>query len=234
MPRFIPSGYCIDYTKLPAGSNRNLDLRREFNQRLDQAPVQATSMLNGMFTALLTGQAPVVLFGLKRVLYYSDADQPLDFTTTANTAEFTAAAALDPTTPRYLRVAGEMASIRGLQQAATTGTPFKLLRVGDLWVLGTMIYVTKALLPISDDVFPPWQGMQYLHNMFTGRLKLTPLDNARYPEIRWTSVREVLAARNCNRPRSIRFRAGRGRPKIRSFISPERQTLFYHQTSSLG
>ena len=197
VPRFIPSDYCIDYTRLPAGSNRNLDLRREFNQRLDQAPIQATSILNGMFTDLLTGQAPVVFFGLKRVLYYGDADQPLDFTTTANTAGFTAAAALDPTTPRYLRVAGEVASIRGLQQAATaaTGTPFKLLRVGGLWVLGTMIRVTKTLMPAPNDVFPPWQGMQYLHNMFTGRPKLTPLDNARYPEIRWTPVREVLATR---------------------------------------
>ena len=195
--RFIPSDYSIDYTKLPKGSNRNLDLRREFNQRLDQAPIQATSILNGMFTDLLTGQAPVVLFGLKRVLYYGDADQPLDFTTTANTAEFTAAAALDPTTPRYLRVAGEVATVRGLQAAATaaTGQPFKLLRVGPLGLLGTMIKMTKALMPASDDVFPPWQGMQYLHNMFTGRPKLAPLDNARYPDIRWTSVQEVLATR---------------------------------------
>lgn len=197
VPRFIPSDYSIDYTKLSNGSNRNLDLRREFNQRLDQAPIQATSILNGMFTDLLTGQAPVVLFGVKRVLYYGDADQPLDFTTTANTAEFTAAAALDPTTPRYLRVAGEVATVRGLQSAATaaTGQPFKLLRVGPLGVLGAMIKVTKALMPSSDDVFPPWQGMQYLHNMFTGRPKLAPLDNARYPDIRWTSVREVLATR---------------------------------------
>ena len=195
--RFIPSDYSIDYTKLPNGSNRNLDLRREFNQWLDQAPIQATSILNGMFTDLLTGQAPVVLFGLKRVLYYGDADQPLDFTTTANTAEFTAAAALDSTTPRYLRVAGEVATVRGLQAAATaaTGQPFKLLRVGPLGVLGAMIKVTKALMPASDDVFPPWQGMQYLHNMFTGRPKLAPLDNARYPDIRWTSVQEVLAIR---------------------------------------
>ena len=197
VPRFIPSDYSIDYTKLPTGSNRNLDLRREFNQRLDQAPIQATSILNGMFTDLLTGQAPVVLFGLKRVLYYGDADQPLDFTTTANTAEFTAAAALDPTTPRYLRVAGEVATVRGLQRAATeaTGEPFKLLRVGGLWVLGSLIKVTKTLMPTSDDVFPPWQGMQYLHNMFTGLPKLAPLDNARYPAIRWTPVREVLATK---------------------------------------
>ncbi|MBJ6111026.1 NmrA family NAD(P)-binding protein [Hymenobacter sp. BT523] len=197
VPRFIPSDFCIDYTKLPEGSNRNLDLRREFNQRLDQAPIQATSVLNGMFTDLLTGQAPVVLFGLGRVLYYGDADQPLDFTTIDNTAEYTAAAALDPSTPRYLRVAGEVASARGLQRAATeaTGRPFKLLRAGGLWVLGALIKVTRTLAPAPQEVFPAWQGMQYLHNMFSGHPKFAHLDNARYPDIHWTSVREVLAAR---------------------------------------
>ncbi|GAA4372116.1 NmrA family NAD(P)-binding protein [Hymenobacter koreensis] len=197
VPRFIPSDYSIDYTKLPEGSNRNLDLRREFSRNLDKAPIQATSVLNGMFTDLLTGQAPVVLFGLKRVAYWGDAYQPMDFTTTANTAEFTAAAALDPTTPRYLRVAGEVASMQGLQQAASaaTGEKFKLFRIGGLGAFGNVIKLTKALMPASDDVFPPWQGMQYLHNMFTGLPKLAPLDNNRYPEIHWTSVREVLATK---------------------------------------
>ncbi|GAB3290599.1 Rossmann-fold NAD(P)-binding domain-containing protein [Hymenobacter tenuis] len=195
VPRFIPSDFSIDFTRLPEGSNRNLDLRREFQRHLDQAPIQATSILNGMFTDLLTGQAPVVLQGPRRVVYWGDADQPLDFTTMVNTAEFTAAAALDATTPRYLRIAGEVASIRGLQAAATaaTGQPFKLFRVGSLGAFATVIKVTKALMPASNDVFPPWQGMQYLHNMFSGLPKLDPLDNARYPDIRWTSVREVLA-----------------------------------------
>jgi nucleoside-diphosphate-sugar epimerase len=198
VPRFIPSDYSIDYTKLPEGSNRNLDLRREFSLRLNKAPIAATSILNGMFTDLLTGQAPVVLFNIKRVVYWGNADQPLDFTTTADTAAFTAAAALDPITPRYLRVAGEVASIRDLKAAATkaTGEKFSLLWAGPLGVLGTMTKVTRALMPTSDDVFPPWQGMQYLHNMFTGLPKLEPLDNARYPELRWTSVREVLATRD--------------------------------------
>ncbi|MBC6607513.1 NmrA family NAD(P)-binding protein [Hymenobacter sp. BT188] len=197
VPRFIPSDYCIDYTKLPVGSNRNLDLRREFAERLDKAPIQATSILNGMFTDLLTGQAPVILFKFKRVVYWGNADQPLDFTTTEDTAAFTAAAALDATTPRFLRVAGEVATIRGLQAVASavTGEQFRLFRVGGLGAFGTLIKVTRALMPTTDDVFPPWQGMQYMHNMFSGRPKLEPLDNARYPDIRWTPVREVLANR---------------------------------------
>jgi hypothetical protein len=37
--------------------------------------------------------------------------------------------------------------------------------------------------------------MQYLRDMFSGLPKLVPLDNDRYPGIRWTPVREVLARR---------------------------------------
>jgi uncharacterized protein YbjT (DUF2867 family) len=196
VPRFIPSDYCIDYTRLPAGSNRNLDLRREFAQHLDQAPIAATSILNGMFTDLLTGPAPLIQFGLHRVLYWGDADQPLDFSSMDDTAAFTAAAALDPGPPRFLRVAGEVASIRGLQAAATaaTGQQFRLFRVGSLPLLATRIKLTRTLFPQRQEVFPAWQGMQYLHNMLSGRPKLAPLDNARYPDLRWTPVREVLAA----------------------------------------
>ncbi len=196
VPRFIPSDFSADFTRLPEGSNRNFDLRREFQRHLDQAPIQATSVLNGMFTDLLTGQAPLIQPGIGRVLYWGDADQPLDFTTMVDTADFTAAAALDATTPRYLRVAGEVASIRELAEAAgtATGRRFGLLRVGSLGLLSTLIKATKTFVPAPDDVFPPWQGMQYLHNMLSGQAKLPePLDNARYPDISWTPVRDVLA-----------------------------------------
>ena len=197
VPRFIPSDFAIDFTKLPEGSNRNLDLRREFSRRLDQAPIRATSVLNGMFMDLLTGQAPVVLFKIRRILYWGSADQPLDFTTIADTAAFTAAAALDPTTPRYLRVAGEVATVRDLQAVATaaTGQRFRRLRAGGLWLLRLMIRLTRRLAPAPREVFPPWQGMQYLHNMFTGLPKLAPLDNDRYPDLTWTTVQQVLATR---------------------------------------
>ncbi|WP_324671639.1 NmrA family NAD(P)-binding protein [Hymenobacter sp. GOD-10R] len=198
VPRFIPSDYSADFTRLPEGSNRNFDLRREFQRRVDQAPIQATSILNGMFMDLLKGQAPVVLQGPRRVVYWGDADQPLDFTTMVDTANFTAAAALDPNTPRFLRVAGEVASIRDLQADASkaTGQRYKLLRMGGLGVLAGMIKVTRTLFPAKNEVFPPWQGMQYLHNMFTGQAKLAePLDNARYSDIQWTKVQDLLAVK---------------------------------------
>lgn len=197
VPRFIPSDYCIDYTKLAYGSNRNLDLRRRFNEQLNKAPIGATSILNGMFTDLLTGQAPVVLFGLKRVVYWGDSRQLLDFTTLENTAAYTARAALDEAAPRYLRIAGDVVNAKGLKNAASaaTGNTFRLLKAGGLGILQAMIKITRTLFPKNRDVFPPWQGMQYLHNMFTGKPKLAPLDNSRYPGIRWITVTEVLAKR---------------------------------------
>ena len=197
VPRFIPSDYSIDFTKLPPGTIRNLDLRREFHERLDKAPIGATSILNGMFTHLLTGEAPVVLFKLKRVVYWGDADQLLDFTAMDDAAEFTAAAALDSSTPRFLRIAGDQISARGLVDVASevTKEKFKLFRAGGLSRYETLIKITRAILPSKRAVYPPWQGMQYMHNMFSGRAKLTPLDNNRYPDMRWTRVRDVLAAR---------------------------------------
>ena len=197
VPRFIPSDFSLDFTKTEPGSNRNLDLRREFHERLDAAPIRATSILNGGFAELLTGQAPFLLFKPRRVLYFGEVDQRMDFTTMDDTAAFTAEAALDPTTPRFLRIAGDQVSARELAAIAgqVTGTPFRTLRAGSLGLLAGVIRLLRAVAPSHDAVFPPWQGMQYMHNMFSGEGQLAPLDNARYPGLPWTSVREVLANR---------------------------------------
>ncbi len=192
--RFIPSDYCIDYTKLAPGNNRNLDLRREFRRRLDNAPIAATSVLNGMFTDLLTGQAPVILFDRKRVLYWGNADKLMDFTTLDDTAAYTAAVALDPVTPRFLRIAGDQISARGLSMVASeiTGQEFKLLRPGGLGAFNVIIAIMRRLMPAHDNLYPPWQGMQYMRDMLSGDGKLTPLDNQRYSHLRWTTVRDFL------------------------------------------
>ena len=47
-------------------------------------------------------------------------------------------------------------------------------------------------MPGRDNLYPPWQGMQYLRDMLSGEAKLNPLDNSRYASIEWTSVEDVL------------------------------------------
>lgn len=194
VPRFIPSDFCIDYTGLRHGQNRNLDFRREFATIIDSAPIKPTSILNGMFTDLLIGEAPVVLFGMKRVFFWGDSRQPMDFTTMDNTAQYTAAAAIDDQAPRFLRIAGDVASMEDIQRAATsvTGQPFKRLRPGGLGAFKMVIKVTKTLAPGTNETFPAWQGMQYLYDMLSGKAKHPQLDNERYPGLRWTTVEEVL------------------------------------------
>jgi uncharacterized protein YbjT (DUF2867 family) len=48
IPRFIPSDYSMEFPMQPDGETRNLDLRREFHQRLDAAPIASTSILSPM------------------------------------------------------------------------------------------------------------------------------------------------------------------------------------------
>ncbi len=194
VPRFIPSDYSIDFTRCRPGGNRNLDLRREFHTRLDKAPVAATTIFNGAFAELLTGQMPMISFRLRRVLYWGDGDQLLDFTTMDDSAAFTASAALDPSTPRFLRIAGDQLSARELAAVVTevTGEDFRPLRVGSLRMLEALAKVTRRIAPGGDELYPAWQGMQYTCDMFEGRAKLQPLDNDRYPGMRWTTVRDIL------------------------------------------
>jgi uncharacterized protein YbjT (DUF2867 family) len=195
VPRFIPSDFAMDFTKIAPELNRNFDIHRKFWERLDRSPIRSTSILNGAFMNLLTGEAPLVLFKIKRVLYWGEnADQLLDFTTMDDTAAYTAEAALDPDAPRILRIAGEQISAAGLASAASevSGKTFRLLRGGSLGRLRRIIKITRALTPNSDSPFPVWQGMQYLYCMFEGSGTLTPLDNQRYPNLRWTGVREIL------------------------------------------
>ena len=202
VPRFIPSDFSIDFTKFPPGENRNLDLRRDFHKRLEKTSISATTIFNGAFAELLTDQMPLILFKPKRVLYWGDADQRMDFTTMDDTAAFTARAALDPSTPRILRIAGDQVSARELTAVVSevTGKKFRLFRAGGLGMLGTLIKVVRTVAPGEKEFYPAWQGMQYMRNMFDGRAKLEPLDNDRYPSMRWTTVRDVLSARQVGRP----------------------------------
>ncbi len=197
VPRFIPSDFSIDFTTLPPGQNRNLDLHRLFQQRVDaSSSVAPTSILNGAFMELLQGPMPLIQRKIRRIIYWTNPDQLLDFTTIDDTAAYTVAAALDPTTPRFLRIAGSQVSARDLTVilGELTGEKYRLQSAGGLPLLKVMIAAMRALSPASTEPFPPWQGMQYTHNMFSGSAYFKNLDNDRYPDLTFTSARTLLKA----------------------------------------
>ena len=198
--RFIPSDYSIDFTNLIEGQNRNLDSRREFHQYLDKAPIQATTIFNGPFMDLLTTDMPLIMFKQKRVLCWGNPDQVMEFTTTHNVAEFTAEVALDDDSPRYLRIAGDRLSCNQFAELLTrlTGKKYKIFRPGGIKLLNILIKITRFFSPSKKDLYPAWQGMQYMRDMMEGRIIFQKYDNDRYSNIKWTSIKQFLNLNGVN------------------------------------
>lgn len=194
VPRFIPSDYSLDFTKLKDGENRNFDLRREFHLYLDKSPIAATSIFNGAFTDMLTGQMPVILFEKKLVIYWGDTNFRWGSTTMDNTAEYTARVALEESSPRYLTIAGDQISPKEIKEIAGEifQKKFKLFRPGGQSLLGIIIKITRKIAKGENELYPAWQGMQYMHNMIDVRSKLDKLDNNRFPEIKWQTAKDIL------------------------------------------
>ncbi len=197
VPRFVPSDYSLDFTRFRDGENRNLNLRREFHRYLDGQPIRSTTIFNGAFTDLLSGQMPVIFPKQKWVLYWGSADHRWGFTTMDDTAAFTAKAAGDASAPRYLHIAGDRVSPRAIRDAVSEvrGERYRLIRVGGQGLLGLIIRIAKTLAPAQKELYPAWQGMQYMHNMIDTRSDPPQLDNDRYPGIAWTTVKDFLRKR---------------------------------------
>lgn len=194
VPRFIPSDYSNDFTNLKEGENRNLDFRRAFHSYLETMPIKATTIFNGPFMDLLTTDMPLILFKQKRILCWGNPNQIIEFTTTDNVAEFTAEASLDNNTPRFLRIAGDRLSCNDFVKLLTelTGEKYKIFRPGGIGLLNILIKLTRLFSPSKNELYPAWQGMQYMRDMMEGRIVFQKYENERYPNIKWTAVKEFL------------------------------------------
>lgn len=205
VPRFIPSDFSLDFTKTKPGTNRNLDLRREFHSRLDRSGISWTSILNGGFMDLLGGDTPMINHKKGKVVYVGKAIQLLDLTTIPNTAAYTAAVAADTEpTPRFLRIAGDVVSVVDIAAVETEleGKQYKPSWMGPVWLLEVIIRILRVFGG-ENEVFPVWQGMQYMANMFSGVAQLKPLDNDRYPDIKWTKVKDYLREEKIRREKKL-------------------------------
>ncbi len=193
--RFMPSDYSVDYTKLAEGENRNFDLRREFYNRIDKAPIEATSIFNGAFADILAYSVPFIDLKNKSIGYWDNPDWKIDITTMDDTAAYIADVAMDKSTPRKLLIAGFQISPKELKQLAEEvfGTSFTLTNLGSVADLAAKNKKERAAHPEGEkEVYASWQGSQYLHSMFSAHHD--HLDNDRYPGIKWMGAKEVLSA----------------------------------------
>ncbi|MBC7912946.1 MAG: NmrA family NAD(P)-binding protein [Pyrinomonadaceae bacterium] len=196
VPRFIPSDYSSDFTQVPEGENRNFDLRREFHRKLDLAPITSTSIMTGVFTDVLFYNTPFYNLKDKSVGYWgNNANYKVDFTTKEDAAAFSAEAALDNNAPRVLRIASFQISPNDLitMAASLKNMELKLIPMGSLDSLSEHNKKERAAYPQGEnELYPKWQGSQYMHSMFTAQNN--PLDNNRYPGFNWTNAETVISS----------------------------------------
>lgn len=193
VPRFIPSDFCTDFTKLQAGENRNFDLRREFHTRLDKAPIASSAIFNGAFAEILMYNIPILSWKTKTIEYWGDPCHPMDFTTMNDTAAYTAAAALDAAAPSVLRIASFQVSANDLLRFTVEclHAPFTLVPLGSLDELRAHNLAARHANPEGEnELYPRWQQSQYLQSMFSTRHE--SLDNDRYEGLKWTSLAEAV------------------------------------------
>ncbi|TFF34145.1 NmrA family NAD(P)-binding protein [Mucilaginibacter psychrotolerans] len=190
VPHFIPSDFSSDFTTMPAGENRNFDLRKEFHAILDNSPIRSTSIFNGAFADILRYNTPLFNVQQKTISYYDNkVDWAIDFTTMDDTAAFTAMVALDEAAPQALRIASFRISPNDLVSLSEQykGSKFDLIDMGSMEGFSAYNKTLRAAHPEGEnELYPKWQQAQYLYSMFL--VHHTNLDNDRYEGLSWSPV----------------------------------------------
>jgi nucleoside-diphosphate-sugar epimerase len=194
VPRMIPSDFSVDLYKLDYEDHVWLALRKRADEAFHGKKIQPTPVLQGAFMEVVVNP----LLGLVNweqgtFTYWGGGEQPCDFTAIADAAHYAAAAALDDgLTGRPLRVAGDVRTMRQLHELFQefAGRELKARHAGTVEDLRRLIDETKRKDPANE---PAYAFSQYVWAMVSGKGKLNPLDNDRYPDIRPMTMREFLS-----------------------------------------
>ncbi|SDM04930.1 NmrA family NAD(P)-binding protein [Nonomuraea jiangxiensis] len=190
--RFVPSDFAIDITRLDDGDNFMIDWRRQAAARFAGSPLGVLSVLNGAFIEVMMGFMGLVDWDNGTFSHWGDLDQPLDVTTVQDTADYTAAAVLDPAWADggTVRFAGEVLSMRGFHEAVERGSGRRL----QLRTLGTADDLRAEIERRAARSQNPFDyvALQYQWCMVTGKAKFDALDNDRYPEVKPTTVEQFV------------------------------------------
>jgi uncharacterized protein YbjT (DUF2867 family) len=189
--RIIPSDYSVDLFKLPDGSHPNLDIRREASRQMAGLLIEVTNVLIGGFMEIVfSPQFQLVDHAAATVRYFGDPDLEFDVTTIADSAAFTAQAALETSAiPGPYAFAGAVETFTGLAATLTAvhGKPYALVRRGSVADLEGYIASEQAA---GRGMTWPTLGAQYAWAMMSGRARLTdPITPGFTP----TTIRQYLA-----------------------------------------
>ncbi|GIJ47994.1 hypothetical protein Val02_48800 [Virgisporangium aliadipatigenens] len=191
--RMIPSDFSINLYGYGYGVNVLSDLRRTFADEFAASTVARTSVAVGAFPEYFLGDVHEVLDPVAGTFsVWGEGTVPIDITTIPDTAAYTAAIALDPTTAgRDVHVVGQRLSMLDLRDEveAASGRRWNLVRKGTLRDLRAEI----ARRQFAASSMFEYLALQYQVAMFDGTASLRDVRNADYPDVVPTSVAAYLA-----------------------------------------
>jgi len=205
--RFIPSDFSVDYFKIDASENFNLAMRKQVAPLFANRRVRPIHVLIGAFMdTMLDPRAPFIDWKNGVLPFFGDGVQPCDFTSVADAARYVAAACADPEAPEVLRVVGDVQSIPQFAESISHAYGLRI----EPKMQGSVDDLVRLIAEKQTTAANPWEwiALQYHHNMVSGRAKLHPLDNARYPDIHPESVEQFARRTGVGNARGMSVSAG--------------------------
>ncbi|MEO1718157.1 MAG: NmrA family NAD(P)-binding protein [Planctomycetota bacterium] len=187
--RIVPSDFSVDFFKIRPDENDNLAMRHEVAPLFEGTRVRPIHVLIGAFMdTMLDPNAPFIDWERGNLPFFGDGEQLCDFTTVADAGRFVAAACADRDAPEAVRFAGDVLTMPGLAASVAAGRGITLegRRQGSVDDLAGVIESKKHS---GGDPWE-WIALQYHHNMVSGRAKLEPLNNERYPDVQPETIED--------------------------------------------
>lgn len=204
--RLIPSDFSVDYFKIDASENFNLAMRKQVGPLFMNRRVRPIHVLIGAFMdTMLDPRAPFIDWQNGVFPFFGDGVQACDFTSVADAARYVAAACADPDAPEVLRIVGDVRSMPQFAESISRAYGHRI----ESKVQGSVDDLARLIAEKQATASNPWEwiALQYHHNMVSGRAKLDPLDNARYPNIQAESVEQFARRTGKGNARGMSFSA---------------------------
>jgi hypothetical protein len=195
--RFIGSDYSFNLFGLAEGDNINSDWRRAFSRlaEKERGPVQVVSILNGAFldVGVLFGFLGAFDLAARKAHLWGAGEVPFEMTTYEDTARYTARAAVLREVPDRFEVAGDSLTFWQVLEVLDKhgGHRLEVVQHGSLEDLDRKIANLKDQAP--HNVYA-WLPLMYWRAMLNGKGRLHHRIDAKFPDIRPTSVAEYVAA----------------------------------------
>ncbi len=205
--RLVPSDFSVDFFKIDPSENFNLAMRKQIVPLFAGRRLRPIHVLIGAFMdTMLDPRAPFIDWQNGVLPYFGNGAQPCDFTCVADAARYVAAACADPEAPEVLRIAGDVLTMPQFAESISSAFGRRIVPR----MQGSVDDLARLIAEKQTTATNPWEwiALQYHHNMVSGRAKLAPLDNDRYPDIRPETVEQFARRTGEGNARGMSHSAG--------------------------